>query len=430
MSMEFGQCSDGIVRGDDGTDTGKKVGMVGDALKVNPTNEITVNISNKNTDLFDRLSTAEDVPLWSFAHRYDDDIDLYFDKKLTGTGNSFTHSTDKVVQIMDNGTANANEIIYRTFRYFEYSKGRMQTFLMTLNPKGTAANIDKKWGCFDDANGLFYRLNGAAPELVIRSSISGSVVDTIISRASWDDPMNGTGASGFNLDFNKFNLFYIQYAWLGGNAVEWGIFNDGAKIAIHRAELSNISDTSYSQSGNLPLSYEIKNNAVVTAPTMEVNCIAVFNNGRQDELGEVFGVDTGVTEQTINTTESLVAAIRMKSDENRASLRALNFNLVSPSGNSTIYYKVELGIVLTGDTWAGVTNSIAEGLVSASSFTNGFVVQSGYVQAGNSLQVEQILSDLYVGRDIDGASQVLAVTARTINSTAKILFAGRFREYK
>ena len=262
--------------------------MQNDALKVFPINEITVNISSQNSDLFDRLSVAEDAPLWSYSHRYNDDIDLYWDKGLTGTGNSFTHDTDKVVQILDNGTANANLIQYRTFRYFEYSKGRMQSVFMTLNPKGAVANIDKKWGCFDDKNGIFFHLNGTTPELVIRSSTSGSTVDTAYARGIWDDPMDGTGESGITIDFSKFNLFYIQYAWLGGNAVEWGIFNDGKKIPIHRAELSNLTNTSYTQSGNLPLSFEIENNAVLgTAPTMEVNCLAVFNNGRQDQLGEL-----------------------------------------------------------------------------------------------------------------------------------------------
>lgn len=432
--MPIGQSTDKddvIVKGDDGTALGKKVGMVEDALKVSPINEVTVNISNQNTDLFDRLSVAEDVPLWSYSHRYDDDIDLYFDKKLTGTGNSFTHDSDKVVQIMSNGTASANEIIYRTYRYFEYSKGRMQTFLVTLNPKDGATNVTKLWGCFDDKNGIFFKLNGTTPELVIRSSTSGSTVDTTYARASWDDPMDGTGASGITLDFDKLNLYYIQFAWLGGNAVEWGIFNDGQKLPILRAELSNLTATSYSQSGTLPFNFEIKNNATIgTAPTMEVNCLAVFNNGVQDSLGEVYSVDTGTTELTISTTETVIAAIRMQSSFNRASLRPINFNLVSPSGNSTIYYKVEVGGSFTGDTWSTITNSIAEGLSTYTTYTNSFVLWSGYIQAGESVQVEQILSNLFVGRDIDGNSQILALTAQTVNSTAKVLFSGRFREYK
>jgi hypothetical protein len=419
------------VKGDDGTHNGKLIGVVEDALKVSPINEVTVNISNQNTDLFDRLAVAEDVPLWSYSHRYDDDIALYWDTKLTGTGNTITHDADKVVEVINNGTANANESIYRTYRYFEYSKGRMQSFFVTVNPKGAVANVTKKWGCFDDDNGLFFHLNGTSPELVIRSKTSGSVSETVISRASWDDPMDGTGASGITIDFTKLNLYYIQFAWLGGNAVEWGVFQDGQKFAIHRAPLSNLSETSYSQSANLPFNFEVKNNAALgAASTLEVNCLAVFNNGIQDQLGEVFGVDTGTTEQSISTSENVIAAIRMQSSLNQASLRALNFNLVSPSGNSTIYYKVEIGGTFTGDSWSSISNSIAEGLSSFSSYTNGFVLQSGYVQAGQSIQVEEILSNLYIGRDIDGNSQVLALIAQTINSTAKVLFSGRFREYK
>lgn len=412
-----------------GNTDGTLIGNVGDALKVVSPDETVVNISNQNTDLFDRVSMAEDSPLWSFAHRYGDDVDLYFDKSISG-GGSFSLDANTGSQVMTNGTADTNTIEYRTYRYFEYSKGRMQSFYMALNPWGTAANVVKEWGAFDDKNGVFFRLDGTTPKLVRRTSTSGSTVDNEITQASWDDPLDGTGPSGITIDWAKYQLFYIQYAWLGGNAIEWGIFDKGVKIPVHRVGFVGSGTTAWCQSGNLPLGFKITNEAAVSAPKMDINCFAVFNNGRQSQIGEVISVDTGTTEATISTTESILAAIRLSPTENRASLRPLNFNLVSPSGNSTIFYKVEIGGSFTGDSWSDLTNSIAQGLSSYTTYTNGNVIQSGYVAAGTSVQVEEILSDLYVGRGIDGTSQVLALTAQTVNSTAKALFSGRFREYK
>lgn len=426
MPFSSGDNDDKVV-GADGT----IIGNVGDRLKVD-IQDITVNVGDRNTDLFDRVSMAEDAPLWSFTHRYDDDVDLYWDKDIVGTGTITTDETEVRAELV-NSTTSGHSVEYRTFRYFEYGKGRMQTFLFTCSPDGGVANTTKDWGAFDEDNGIFFRLNGTSPELIIRTKTSGSVVNNVISRTNWDDKMDGTGASGITLDFSKNQLWYISYAWLGANAVEWGIFTDGVKTPIHRYNVLNQFTVAYTQSGNLPLCFKVDNTGTpASAPKMYHTCAAIFNNGKQETLGEVFTVDAGTTEVSINTTEAVIAGIRMDPNKNQASIKPVNFSLISPSGNSTVYYRVVLGATLTSPTWTAIDKSIADELTGTMpTFSGGFTIQSGYIKAGGeNVQANNILSNLYVGRKIDGTSQSLIIVASTVTSTAKILFSSTYREYK
>lgn len=454
----FSDGDDVIIKGDDGTEEGQKIvakqdgsdyrlgvdgklrgdtdnaliGNVGDSIKVFQSNEATINVGTQNTDLFDRLAIAEDTPLWSYAHRYDTDQDLYWDISASN-GGTCDINLDTVVAEIKNSTGNGDTVTYRTFRYFEYSKGRQQTYMFTCNPRGNVSGVKKEFGAFDDANGLFFRLDGTNASIVIRSSTSGSVVETVVAQSSFNtDKADGTTVSGVDMgNWDKYNLFYIQFAWLGGNAVEFGIFDGGKRKPFHRFAFANQSTTSYSQSGHLPINVNIENtSAQGSQPQIDLNCMAVFNNGRQNNFGEVISVDTGATEVTVNTTTVVLASIRMQANKNRASIKPVGFDLLSPSGNSTIYYQVVIGGTFTGDVWSPINSSIAEGLSSYTTFTGGQVIQSGYVQAGGNREIQEILSDLYLGRFINGSSQPLSLLVRTISSNAKLLFSGRFREYK
>ena len=409
-----------------GDTDGTKIGNVDDQLKTQ------VNFNPTSIDPFGRLKVANNTSLWQYTHRYGDDVSRYWDNNGVGT---FSVNTSKVAMVITGTTTNGNTSIYRTKRYFEYHKGRAQTLLMTLNPNGQTANVTKRWGMFDDANGVRFTLDGTNGFGVeVLSSTSGSAVADPVLRANFNvDKGDGTGPSGITLDFTKLNLFYITYSWLGTNRVEFGFVAGGQLYPLHRYNYSNSIATSYSQSGNLPVCCCIENNAALgAAPTMEVNCLDVSYEGQKDVYGQVFDVSTGTTELTINTTPSVIAAVRMQSTKNRASLKPLEFDLISTSGNSTIKFDVHIGLVVGGSpTYNAVSGSIAEGLSGTSTaFTAGNIIQSGYVRASSDTSIIKISSDLYAGRLINGTSQTIALVAQTISSNSKLLFSGRYQEFK
>lgn len=83
-------------------------------------------------------------------------------------------------------------------------------------------------------------------------------INTRYPQSSWNiDKMDGTGASGFNLDLTKMQMFYIDYTWYGAGAIRFGFKNNrGEVIYAHRIPNNNVNTEAYIRSGNLPARYE------------------------------------------------------------------------------------------------------------------------------------------------------------------------------
>jgi hypothetical protein len=88
--------------------------------------------------------------------------------------------------------------------------------------------------------------------------IVSKTIDTRYPQSAWNiDKMDGTGASLFNLDLTKMQMFYIDYTWYGAGAVRFGFKNNrGEVIYCHRIPNNNVNTEAYLRSGNLVARYE------------------------------------------------------------------------------------------------------------------------------------------------------------------------------
>lgn len=77
-------------------------------------------------------------------------------------------------------------------------------------------------------------------------------------QSSWNiDKCDGTGASGFNVDLTKMQMFYADYTWYGAGAIRFGFKNNrGEVVYCHRIPNNNVNYEAYMRSGNLPARYE------------------------------------------------------------------------------------------------------------------------------------------------------------------------------
>ena len=95
-------------------------------------------------------------------------------------------------------------------------------------------------------------------------------VDTRYAQSTWNiDRCDGTGASGYNIDLSRMQMFYIDYTWYGAGAIRFGFKNNrGEVFYCHRIPNSNINPEAYMRSGNLVARYEtntIPYNTALTA---------------------------------------------------------------------------------------------------------------------------------------------------------------------
>ena len=94
-----------------------------------------------------------------------------------------------------------------------------------------------------------------------------SRTDTLrIPQSSWNiDKMDGTGDSGFNIDINKMQMWYIDYTWYGAGTIRWGFRTQrGTVLYAHRLAHANNMTEAYMRSGNLPARYEVSTIAPFT----------------------------------------------------------------------------------------------------------------------------------------------------------------------
>jgi len=83
-------------------------------------------------------------------------------------------------------------------------------------------------------------------------------IDQRYPQSQWNiDRCDGTGASLFNVDLTKMQMFYADYTWYGAGAIRFGFKNNrGEVIYCHRIPNNNLNTEAYMRSGNMVARYE------------------------------------------------------------------------------------------------------------------------------------------------------------------------------
>jgi hypothetical protein len=82
-----------------------------------------------------------------------------------------------------------------------------------------------------------------------------------VAQDEWNiDKFDGTGPSGYQLNYARMQMIYIDYTWYGAGTIRFGMRSANGKVAwCHRMSMNNINNTAYQRSGNLPARYEVAN---------------------------------------------------------------------------------------------------------------------------------------------------------------------------
>lgn len=205
----------------------------------------------------------------------------------------------------------AYSITHTSDTYHHYFPGFSHLAIMTVALENSGiAGVAQKWGYFDDKNGYYFRVydNGGL-EFVVRSSASGDLKETIISRTTtrkytngvldstvtegWNaDPVDGTGDSRKTLDVTDDNIYWIDIQWLGAGRIRFGTYHQGQRVVIHEHYNDTNGGFPHSQTASLPLrfqQYNIATKTVSQAATMRVWCASVTTEAAVDLSKQGFG---------------------------------------------------------------------------------------------------------------------------------------------
>jgi hypothetical protein len=140
----------------------------------------------------------------------------------------------------------------------------------TVTGSGTQFSSQLKPGDFIVIRGQTYRVITitSGTQLFISPEYRGSsltqggcvvskVVEIRIPQSQWDDPCNGTGASGYTLDLNRMQMWYIDYSWYGAGFIRFGLRTSKGQISyVHQITNNNLRYEAYMRTGNMAAHYE------------------------------------------------------------------------------------------------------------------------------------------------------------------------------
>ncbi len=330
-------------------------------------------------DAFGNLRTGEASVLGAYDYSHGDSADLFQDAVAVGGAINYVEARSATELVTTSSTN--SKAVRTTVRYHHYQPGVSNLIIQTLAMSAAQAGNRRRWGYFDANDGIFWELDGEILYAVIRSSVSGSVVDTRVAQSGFNqDTLDGLGISEFDLDVTKANLYFIDYAWLGVGEVRFGVLGyNGERNMCHIFRNPNSLPDAYMKSGCQPLRWENENtDSVVGGSTLKLLCAAVYCQSRVDYTFWRFSDIERATPVTV-TTDTPILSMRVKTGDH-IGIYPEGINVIVTGGN------VKIAIIddttLTNATWAISCAGAAEGDIAATAIDGGERFYSQYVPAG------------------------------------------------
>lgn len=321
--------------------------------------------------------------------------------------NTTTGMTDLTVTSASGSTAKL-----RTNTHFIYQPGAVTRIILTVvHGSAGVANQRRRWGFFNDSDGIFFELNGTSLSLVRRTSTGGSPVDAPIPQASWTAPGNApTLTNG--------NRFEIELQWLSFGTVR--VWANG--LPLHTFEFANSIVLPYTRTAQLPISLEIENTGASTAATLSYVCSTVYLDGGTPLKFVPKERALAAPKTGIGTTYAPLIGLRMASTvagrTNRKIVIPTTQRVANASGRATVAVILNPAST-TGGTW------------TAADAASGVEYNEGIVSYTGGTELTRIfLPNTADSRELDGESSFalngLHLRRDAFNTTGDlVLFVGK-----
>lgn len=404
-----------------------------------------------NFGSFGTLSVGQPQVIKDYRFAYDGLANDFWDQ-TSGTG-VISYEADAGRILLQTGTA-SGDLASRTSNFYHpYNPGIGHEIDVTVQHGdiGKTGNR-RRWGYFDDDDGVFWELDGTDLFLVVRSSTTGTPVETRYAQADWNkDRLDGSGRVEFDLEITNANIYFIDLQWLGAGRVRFGIVEPGgSRIVAHVIENANMPvDFPYMRTATLPIRFENENTGAA-ASTSELRwvCASVKHSTRALISGERRAQDSGLSTVALASGEVPIFSIRptltYSGETNRVIGRANTIDLlnVTGTGGGPVMFRVravsDLDAALTGEAFTTPSDSAFEYDVTATAINtvgtlvvNSFLVEADAVKYVNNLDDRELHSyEIFLGAD--GVSQPgLVVTAEVLSGTdAQLMAAVNWEEIR
>lgn len=351
------------------------------------------------TDAFGRFRTSDPFTLFDNSSKYYDNVDGFVN--YTASGGSTLHNVNSSALAMTVNGTNGSLVYRESTRVFAYQPGKSLLVLETFCMAPARAGLRQRVGYFDSANGFYLEQDGLDVYFVRRSSSSGSLQTTRIAKANWNiSKLDGTDADKIVLDLATSQILYVNIEWLGVGSATMGFVINGQFIPCHRWDHANTAGltTTYMGTARLPLRYEIENtSATGVSDTLKFICQSVISeggyelSGRARAIGHAITAPRSTSQAQVNTAVPMIS-IRLKAGCDNAVVIPTNFSFAPLTSANYQYFIIQQAIT-TGGEWldTGTTSSVEYNL-TPTSYTNGRIIDEGYVIATNQASIAPSLT--------------------------------------
>jgi hypothetical protein len=356
------------------------------------------------------------------------DVDVWV---TSGTGGTQTYNSQNYINMPISGVGTTYSL-RTTKQHSIYQPGKSRLFYMTgVLMDIITPNTTSQMGFFDvDSSnppviteGTYFKCNGtnfywedATQNLPITSAV----------QSSWNiDTFDGNGPSGKTLtvaaNANKTFLIVIDQEWLGVGRLRCGFIIDGVIYYAHQF-LHNGLTVQYTKTPRISLSYYIY--GATTANAMRQMCSTSIIEDGYFSTGRINNVDVPINSLVaVNTTNNRVLlGVRIQSGFPKSTFYLKDLFLYY-TGGSTKYsqFKVQMfstngsigaltgtALTFTPLPYSSIEYCIGNGTTYVS--TEGFVINSGYLDSQTSSTVVSVVNDSLQTRQLFTKYDTLYIT--------------------
>lgn len=392
---------------------------------------VTFSEGSPQFDSFGKLQVAEDVTIGEYTFNYSGRDGHFTDTQVLGA--TITHDQATACMILNNPVTAGSVVKRTTDVHHKYTPAQSLAGIMTVVIGDQGKNsVTRRWGLLSNTDGVFFELVDSILSVVIRSSTSGTPVETRINQADWSvDRMDGSSGyfnkSKITLDITKDNIYWVDFQWLGAGSVRWGVDIGGVRIILHQEDNANKNAISYMRTGSLPMTVEQENTGLsVSTSEMRWFTGSIKSGGSFSPHAGQFAKETGSTSLLTNAGGlvpilSIRPTLTFKGISNHVMILLNHISgLVLDSTGTTpsyAYMEVWKNPTLVGATWADgsvSTESAVEFDTAATALSGGRRVGGAYIGGIGQINIAGFFNYLHENlvNKHDGTQQYYTVALR------------------
>jgi len=373
-----------------------------------------------------RLKVAPFQTVFFNTFQYGKETDVW-DERIVGVGTA-TFNVNASNVVMQVGSTAGSKVVRQTKNVMRYIPGRSSTLAFTIRLETPQVGIRRRFGLFDDNNGVFFEDNGGTYSYVIRSSVTGIVTETRVFRDEWNgEKFDGNGWTGVTADPTKQQMISINYEWYGAGIIQFAWLMKNETVASHTFDNANTNPGVWCSTPFLPIRIEIENvTGVAGTHYIYQGSNSLIQEGEPEKLGTLLSISnpiTGTTMPSANTYYPIIS-LRLKSS-NLGAVMLLRSLQAATDDNTNVYWKLLQNATLTGGTWVNHPdpNSFMQYNITQTAVSGGSDLLSGFVINGSGALVDlDVRAALQLGRSgIGTISDTYTLVCASPNTNKKAL---------